>query len=221
MTSKQIRTYERDSSIVFLRTHDHFGGLSNMSAGFPIEVNSLKIRTCEALYQMCRFPLRADIQALILAEPSPIIAKRRTKQYLDLTRQDWTKVRVQVMRWCLRVKLAQNWKSFSELLLETDNLPIVEESSKDSFWGAKPTQGNILVGVNTLGRLLMELREDLKVNQQLLTVIHPLKIDNFYLNNELIQPIFAKIDTLNYIITKTHDKASIDNLDLRDQLKLF
>ena len=64
-----------------------------------------------------------------------------------------------VMRWCLRVKLAQIWDEFSRLLLATGDRPIVEESRKDEFWGAKVVNTDTLVGVNALGRLLMELRE--------------------------------------------------------------
>lgn len=66
------------------------------------------------------------------------------------------------MRWCLRVKLFNNWDKFSTLLLSTEDLPIVEESNKDDFWGAKPVDINLLIGTNALGRLLMELRDEIK-----------------------------------------------------------
>lgn len=41
-------------------------------------------------------------------------------------------------------------------------MPIVEESYRDQFWGAKPIDGETLVGMNILGRLLVELRERLR-----------------------------------------------------------
>jgi NADAR domain len=63
------------------------------------------------------------------------------------------------MRWCLRIKLAQNWTRFGNVLEKTGQKPIVEESTKDSFWGAKPSGDGILLGMNVLGRLLIELRE--------------------------------------------------------------
>jgi type I restriction enzyme S subunit len=47
--------------------------------------------------------------------------------------------------------------------LRTGERPIVEESRKDDFWGAKVVDnGDTLVGINVLGRLLMELREQVK-----------------------------------------------------------
>lgn len=62
----------------------------------------------------------------------------------------------------LRVKLAQHWDRFGSLLLATGQRPIVEESKKDVFWGARPVDEHSLVGVNVLGRLLMELRDEMR-----------------------------------------------------------
>ena len=133
-----------------------------MASGFPINVNGIRIRTSEALYQICRFPHRTDIQQEIILQRSPMTAKMKSRRYLIETRKDWEKVRVKVMRWCLQVKLAQNWNSFSSLLFSTGDKPIVEESRKDNFWGAKIDDDKTLIGVNALGRLLMELRAELR-----------------------------------------------------------
>jgi len=131
----QYREYERESSVVFLKTKEAFGGLSNMAAGFPLSVNGIDIRTSEALCQACRFPHRPRLQAIIIAQKSPMIAKMKGKPHRRDSRQDWYRTRVNIMRWCLRVKLAQNWHSFSTLLLETGQMPIVEQSRRDDFWG--------------------------------------------------------------------------------------
>lgn len=159
----QTRTYSRKESVVFLKTDEPFGGLSNMAGGYPIHVNGVRILTSEALYQVCRFPHLPDVQKMIVGQISPMTAKMRSKPYRKDSRPDWDQVRVRIMRWCLRMKLANNWITFSELLLRTGERPIVEESRKDDFWGAKVIDdGNTLVGMNVLGRLLMELREQVK-----------------------------------------------------------
>ncbi|GIV04270.1 MAG: hypothetical protein KatS3mg015_3100 [Fimbriimonadales bacterium] len=159
----QVRTYSRAESVVFLKTDEPFGGLSNMAGGYPIRVNGIRILTSEALYQACRFPHLPDVQRMIISENSPMTAKMRSKPYRKDSRRDWDHVRVRIMRWCLRMKLANNWSAFSELLLRTGDRPIVEESRKDDFWGAKAVgDGSTLVGMNVLGRLLMELREQAK-----------------------------------------------------------
>lgn len=159
----KTRTYSRNESVVFLKTNEPFGGLSNMAGGYPIHVNGLRILTSEALYQVCRFPHLPDVQKMIIDQISPMTAKMRSKPYRKDSRSDWDQVRVRIMRWSLRMKLANNWNNFSTLLLRTGERPIVEESRKDDFWGAKVVDnGETLVGMNVLGRLLMELREQVK-----------------------------------------------------------
>jgi type I restriction enzyme S subunit len=185
----QLRTYHRAGSAVFLKTKEKYGGLSNMAGGFPLIVNDIKIRTSEALYQACRFPHIPEIQRLIIEQRSPMTAKMKGKPHRQNSRPDWDAVRVKIMRWCLRVKLVQNWDSFSELLLETANLPIVEQSRRDDFWGAKPVDKDTLIGVNALGRLLMELREQVKNDSSELLHVDPLHIPNFLLYERQIEVI--------------------------------
>lgn len=186
-----FREYTRSESVVFHKTKDRFGGLSNMSAGFPLRVNGILIRTSEALYQACRFPDFPDVQKIIIAQHSPMTAKMKSKPYRNDTRSDWANVRHNVMRWCLRVKLAQHYKEFGELLLSTDDKPIVELSQKDKYWGAALMKnGNTLIGRNVLGRLLMELREALKNDSdQKLCYVSPLNIPNFKIYDMEIKEI--------------------------------
>jgi len=182
MARSQIRTYQPAECAVFFKTNEQFGGLSNMAPGFPLVVNDVQIRTSEALYQACRFPHMPEVQRLIIDERSPVIAKRRSRLYQKDSRPDWYQVNISIMRWCIRVKLAQNWRRFSSLLLATGNRPIVEKSWKDSFWGAKPLEDGRLVGRNVLGRLLMELREELRQpGKERLRIVFPPAISNFLL----------------------------------------
>jgi putative DNA methylase len=182
-----LRTYSRQDAVVFRKTNERFGGLSNMASGFPLAVNGIEIHTSEALYQACRFPHRPEVQKLIIEQASPMTAKMKSKHYRNDTRADWNKVRVNIMRWCLRVKLAQNWQKFSELLLATGNRPIVEESRKDVFWGAKATPEETLVGMNILGRLQMELREELlSPKAELLKRVEPPPVSQLMLCGEPI-----------------------------------
>lgn len=196
--NNNLRTYLRYNCIVFRKTKEQYGGLSNMASGFPICINGISIRTAEALYQACRFPDLPEIQEKIISEKSPMTAKMKGKPYRDRTRSDWNHTRVKIMKWCLRAKLAQNWEKFGELLLSTGDLPIVEESKKDSFWGAKPTEEGKLVGVNALGRLLMELREEfMKAQNWDYYIVKPLEIENFVLLNKPIETITKEIDATN------------------------
>lgn len=195
MVSKQpknIRTYIRNDCIVFLKTKESFGGLSNMAGGYPIRVNGIHIRSSEALYQACRFPHLPEVQETILQQISPMTAKMKGKPFRKDSRPDWYQVRVPIMRWCLRAKLACNIDSFGRLLLATNENSIVEESRKDSYWGAKPSDDGTLVGENVLGRLLMELREELNKNPEGdFSKVNPLRIDNFLLLSQPIETVTA------------------------------
>ncbi|MFN5471044.1 MAG: NADAR family protein [Pseudanabaena sp.] len=188
----ESRTYNRLECITFRKTAEKFGGLSNMAGGYLLNVNGVKILTSEALYQACRFPHLPEVQRLIIAERSPMTAKMKSKPYRDNSRVDWDIVRTKVMRWCLQVKLVQNWEKFSELLLETGDLPIVEDSRKDDFWGAKPEDEEILTGANVLGRLLMQVREQIKTGEITSeTIVKPLPIQNFLLYGQEISSVSA------------------------------
>lgn len=193
-TTSENRRYSRQDCVVFHKTKEAFGGLSNMAAGFPLKVEGVSIRTSEALYQACRFPHNPELQHLIIGERSPMAAKMRGKPFRGETRTDWDEVRVAVMRWCLRVKLLQNWDTFSKLLAETGDRPIVEQSRKDRFWGAVPIDSDALEGQNVLGRLLMELRElsASSASPSAISPLAPVDISDFSLMGQPIRALDIK-----------------------------
>lgn len=188
---EQVRTYSPSNCAVFRKTKEAWGGLSNMAPGFNLCINGIHIRTSEALYQSCRFPHMPDVQEYIIDQCSPITAKMKSKKYLSQSRLDWLKVRVHVMKWCLRVKLAQNFSKFGDLLLSTDDMPIVEKKTRRAdFWAATEQPDGTLVGMNVLGRLLMELRHSLRSGDiGDLKHIEPLSIPNFLLFGKHIELI--------------------------------
>lgn len=214
-TTTETRTYSRDEAISFRKTNEKFGGLSNMASGFPLEVNGVHIRTAEALYQACRFPHMPDVQRLILDERSPMTAKMRSKPYREDTRPDWDVIRVPVMKWCLRVKLAQNWATFGDLLRATGDRPIVEDSRKDDYWGAKKIDDETLSGKNVLGRILMELRQKLNHNPNDLMVVEPLNVSHFTLLGDSICTIHAeKSRSSSRAATNTQSQAKRSFTDI-------
>lgn len=153
------RTYNKNEVITFSKTTAEFGGLSNMASGYSLFVNETNIANTEILYQACRFPLFPKIQEEIISQSNPMEAKEISRKYIQYSRQDWDVVKFDIMRWCLQVKLLQNYEKFSSLLLSTGDTPIVEFSMKDNVWGAVPVGKDLLKGKNALGRLLMEIRE--------------------------------------------------------------
>ena len=193
--NRLLRTYVRGDVVVVYKTKEDFGGLSNMASGYPLQINGVRILTTEALYQACRFPHLPEVQREIIGQHSPMTAKMKSKPYRKDSRPDWDEVRYKVMRWCLRVKLAQNYTEFGRLLLATRDRPIVEQSRKDDYWGAKLADevGDTLIGQNVLGRLLMEVREKLKDDADgMLKMVSPLGIPNFLLLGKPIDTVTAR-----------------------------
>ncbi|HEV7660943.1 MAG TPA: NADAR family protein [Allosphingosinicella sp.] len=193
MAEADPRTYHRGDVIAFRKTNEVFGGLSNMAPGYPIRIFDVRIATAEALYQACRFPHLPEVQKLIIAQTSPMTAKMLTKPYRKDSRSDWDKVRIPIMKWCLKVKLVQNWSKFGALLLETGERAIVEDSRKDDFWGARPEEESLLRGRNVLGRLLMELRENLKATPETLETVLPVRIPDFMLFSQEIPTVILPL----------------------------
>lgn len=187
--AENIRTYNRHDSVLFRKTSDEFGGLSNMAPSFPLFVAGVRVRTSEALYQACRYPHLPDVQRLIIEQTSPMTAKMKSKPYRSQSREDWESIKFKIMRWCLRVKLAENWETFGDLLLATGRLPIVEESSKDAYWGAIHIGDGVYRGENVLGRLLMRLRERLIQEPDVLRSVQPIPISHFLLLGKQIDAI--------------------------------
>ena len=178
------RRYDPAASAVFRRTRDRWGELSNF-APCVIGVNGLTAYHSEGLYQACRFPDRADIQRMVCAERNPMTSKQVAHKHVELSRSDWMSNRIATMRWVLRVKLAQHFDTFGQVLENTGDMPIVEYSRFDDYWGAD-YQGEHMVGQNALGRLLMELREELRERQDDMRVVSPPRLEGFRINGGIV-----------------------------------
>lgn len=209
------REYIRRECVVFRKTKEDFGGLSNMAAGFDLQINRYLVRSVEAFYQACRFPHNPDLQRVILEQRSPMAAKMKGKPFRQASRSDWDRLKVRIMRWSLHVKLLQHRSSFGDLLERTASKPIVEDSRRDDFWGAIAKSEEILVGANVLGRLLVELREKHRNRpDQFSGTLIPLEIPNFMLLGEPIQTgTVVRDHSLEYLapVGFDHQIKSIQN----------
>ena len=90
-------------------------------------------------------------------EYTPAQAKRMGRK-VDM-RSDWEEVKVAYMRDILFAKFVQNPELAKRLLATSDSTLIEGNDWHDTFWGVDSKTGE---GQNILGKLLMELREELK-----------------------------------------------------------
>ena len=190
LMAKRPRTYQQAECLYFRKTSEPFGELSNLAGGFPLLVRGHTVETSEAMYQALKFPHREDVQALVLRETAPMAAKRCAVAHAELVRPDWVEVRVRVMMWCLRAKLACNWETFGSVLQATGNQTIVEWARHDPYWGAVPDRSGKLVGSNALGRLLMALRAAHRgANADRLRIVVPPKVKDFSLLGQALDVV--------------------------------
>lgn len=201
MSDKGFRIYLKENSCIFKKNNDKFGALSNMSTNFPLIVQGHQIKSSEALYQACKYPFYPDVQLKIFEQKSPMTAKMIGRANSKKMRPDWDTVKVNTMRWCLHVKLAQHFIKFGEELIQTDHKNIVENSSKDSFWGAIPNNEQTeFVGINALGRLLMELREEYYSKERnYLLIVRPPNISSFLILGKPVD-VIDESGTFSFVI---------------------
>lgn len=174
------KIYNKKDIISFAKITGEWGRFSNMYYN-ALFVNETFIPSVEALYQSCKYPLYPSIQKEILSQDNAMKAKSVSKKYSKFQRQDWESVKFMIMRWCLMVKLIQDWDDLAPLLLKTKGSQIVEYSKKDSIWGAMPYENDKLKGKNILGRLLMDIRDKYILTNEKPAFIPPLQISSFQL----------------------------------------
>lgn len=125
--------------------------LSNM---FPCEmrVNGLVFTCAESCYQSFKTTdpeLRKKFQGLNGFEAKKLGRK------IPL-RKDWFSIRLEVMECVVKVKFKQHPELFRKLMAIKE--PIVEDNTwKDTFWGKYNGVGN-----NHLGKILMNIRDEIK-----------------------------------------------------------
>lgn len=161
-----IRFYKRD--------RPDFGFLSNFYIA-PVEIEGRTWPHTEAFYQS-RKSRNPDYHSRILEREKPSWSKyvgdsrigdsKLAEQSWFRThpedlRADWEQIKLEVMQVALRAKFTQHihlrWS-----LIATGTADIIEDSTSDYFWGC----GTNGLGENWLGRLLMDLRRQLEVQNE-------------------------------------------------------
>jgi ribA/ribD-fused uncharacterized protein len=134
-----------------------FRWLSNFHVS-PCTVRGVTYGSSEAAYQAQKCPTDHPdhsqwTQKFVSASPK----EAKALSYKVPLRSDWESVKVGIMRECLRSKFSD--PNLMTALLDTGSRELIEMNSwGDRFWGTDET----LVGENTLGKLLMEVREELR-----------------------------------------------------------
>jgi len=140
---------------------DQYYLFSNYSS-LPVKYKSVTYPTSEHAYQAAKFENNKEISTAIKNAQSPSEAKRISTEYKNLERKNWEKIKLQTMSEIIHEKAKQH-AEVQRKLLETGDAQILE-NSEDYFWG----RGKDDSGQNHLGKIWMQIREELR-NNRLLT----------------------------------------------------
>jgi hypothetical protein len=140
-------------AIKFWRTSGKYGCFSNFSK-HSIKIWDRDYPTSEHLYQALKATNDEDHERIRLAKTA-----KECKQiaYSVPLNDKWDVIKIKVMKDVVRLKMIQN-SQVKQTLLESGDELLVEDSPYDSFWGCGK-DGN---GANMLGKILMELRKELR-----------------------------------------------------------
>jgi len=137
--------------------------------------------TSEHYFQAQKFIHHPRIQDEIKTKKSPREIFTLAQQNKALVRPDWHKVGLDIMYRAVKTKFIQH-PQLAKLLLSTDGKVLIENAGKNDNWygaGAGPD----FAGENHLGRVLMQVREELRAAQQPAQPISTIDLEN--LNNNL------------------------------------
>src|SRR5262245_13970127 len=141
--------------INFYSASGEYGCFSNF-VGYPVRIGKKTWPTSEHYFQGQKFK-DLETEESIRKAKSPMIAARMGRDRKKPLRRDWESVKVGVMRDVVRAKFTQH-DDIRQVLLSTGDAKLVEHTENDFYWG----DGGDGRGKNMLGRILMEVREELR-----------------------------------------------------------
>ena len=161
--------YPADKCIPFCKVEDEWGILGNF-APVQIVVDGVEFNNTEKLFQIMKFTDKETIVSIYSKKGFPIKWEAQGAEKKGLRRHDWGEIIVDVMKFCLQTKYDQS-EEFRKTLEKTRDFVIVEDQTKfpgneANTWGVKLV-GDKYIGSNLLGRLLMELRDNGKLEYHL------------------------------------------------------
>lgn len=162
-----VDRYPIKDCAAFNKTDDEWGVFSNF-APTPLTVVGVTFVNSEQLFQMMKFNDPEALKDIYNARGMTIKMKNKHWSKLGYVREDWGRMVVDAMKYCLQAKYEQS-NAFRRVLEASKGKCIVEDETTRckgtraaDTWGVK-ADGEYFVGSNLMGKLLMELREGGKI----------------------------------------------------------
>ena len=146
-----------ETDIKFYDVHGKYGAFTNFYRK-EVMIDEKRWKTTEHYFQAQKFigtPYEEHIRSL--ATPREAFQFSRIHHVRPWIRNDWHRVKEDVMKKALLCKFSQN-EDLKQLLLGTGQRKLIEHTANDLYWG----DGGDGRGQNKLGRLLMDVRATLR-----------------------------------------------------------
>lgn len=167
--------YPVDECVTIRTVKEQWGILGNFAA-VKLTVDGIQFNNSEQLFQMMKFTDPDTLKSIYTSKGLPLKWAAKKGESNGLRREDWGEIIIDCMKFCLQAKYDQSVQ-FRKILAETCNKIIVEDQTKlkttksgklkdADTWGVV-LKGDKYIGSNLLGRLLMELRDNGKLEYQL------------------------------------------------------
>ncbi len=140
--------------VIFFYEHEYYM-FSNFSS-FALEWKGNVWMTSEHVYHSERFD-NEEIKEKIrnMRSAHEVFRFAQDNKYLQIS--NWNEIKVEIMKEIVREKIVQH-PYVKKKLLESGSRELIEDSPHDDFWG----WGKNKDGKNQLGKIWMELREEIK-----------------------------------------------------------
>jgi ribA/ribD-fused uncharacterized protein len=143
-----------EMDIYFYSRDEEYGWLSNF-ARYEQAVDGIKYPTNEHYFQSQKAK-DEEMRDWIASAPIPFLAMKAGRSIRESEMvENWDGIKFDIMLKGLRAKFGQN-EDLKQKLLATGNAALHEDSPTDMIWGVK--------GKDMLGKLLMQVRDELKNN---------------------------------------------------------
>ena len=163
-----IERYPADKTAAFCKVDAPWGIFSNFGRT-PLVVEGVSFDCSEKLFQVMKFADMASRKAVFKAKGQTMKMKAKHQEKVGTVRPDWGEIIVDAMKFCLMQKYTQS-EAFRTELERSRGLFIVEDQTtfpkkNPDTWGVKQSgDGKEYIGPNLMGRLLMELRDNGKLD---------------------------------------------------------
>lgn len=158
-----IQEYTSGKTVAFCKVSEQWGLLGNF-APTPMTVDGVPFDCAEKMFQVMKFEDPESRRMIYAQKGLTIKMKAKRQERVGAIREDWGRIFIDAMKFCLMQKYTQ-CVTFRSELGRTNGFYIVEKQANplrpaDAYSARLSEDGKLWAGPNIMGRLLMELRDN-------------------------------------------------------------